>query len=111
MVVFDLNVHKYRPICQQKIIANTTGVLNSISFGAEEPVVILGDSTGKVHSLKLSPNLRKKNVPKEKASEKDGGPAEDARRLLEMEITKLKKILSQVISRDAKAESEGEEEY
>ena len=113
IVVFDLFVHKYRPICQQKIVANTTGVLNCISFNKIEPVVIVGDSTGMVHSLKLSPNLRKKSE-KGKDGGKDGddkGFAEDDKKVaLMLEVTKLKKILSQVIQRGATGEDSGEEE-
>ena len=37
------------------------GVLNQVAFNMEEPILIVGDSKGVVHSLKLSPNLRKKS--------------------------------------------------
>ena len=66
-----------------------------------------------VHSLKLSPNLRKKSE-KGKDGGKDGedkGFAEDDKKVaLMMEVTKLKKILSQVIQRGATGEDSGEEE-
>ena len=32
--------------------------LNHISFNATDPIIIVGDSKGVIHSLKLSPNLR-----------------------------------------------------
>ena len=32
--------------------------LNHISFNATDPIIIVGDSLGVIHSLKLSPNLR-----------------------------------------------------
>ena len=112
IVVFDLFVHKYRPICQQKIVANTTGVLNCISFNKIEPVIIVGDSTGMVHSLKLSPNLRKKSDKSNQGKDgEDKGFADDDKKVaLMMEVTKLKKILSQVIQRGATGEDSGEEE-
>ena len=76
-VVFDLSVNKYNPICNQvspilssfnirfnllflsqKILSSAQGSLNSLSFNPGEPLLILGDSLGVVHSMKLSPNLR-----------------------------------------------------
>ena len=89
IVVFDLFVHKYRPICQQKILSNAAGVLNCISFNKVEPVIIVGDSTGMVHSLKLSPNLRKKSEkPNQNKDGDDKGFAEDDKKVaLQMEVT------------------------
>ena len=59
-----------------------------------EPLVIVGDSGGKIHSLKLSPNLRKK--PRSKAAE-EAIKNDDMDALYKEEIVKLKKILSQVV--------------
>ena len=109
VVVLDLHVHKYRPICQQKILSTNEGILNSLSFNSVEPMVIVGDSLGRVHSLKLSPNLRKKTQIRErKADEKSYPGQEEEERLMakELEVTKLKKILSQVIPRGAVEEEE-----
>ena len=88
IVVFDLFVHKYRPICQQKILSNAAGVPNCISFNKVEPVIIVGDSTGMVHSLKLSPNLRKKSEkPNQNKDGDDKGFAEDDKKVaLQMEV-------------------------
>ena len=44
----------------QKIITSSDGGLNRIAFNTEEPVLVVGDTAGTIHSLKLSPNLRKK---------------------------------------------------
>jgi dynein intermediate chain 1 len=104
VVVFDLHVHKYRAICQQKIISVNDGVLNNLSFNPVDPVMIVGDSQGQVHCLKLSPNLRKKTVVVEKAQEEKPHPGqdeEDRRRLKMLEVTKLRKILSQIIPKGA----------
>jgi dynein intermediate chain 1 len=100
LVVFDLHVDKYRPICNQKIVTNS--VLNCISFNAVEPVVMVGDSVGQAHSLKLSPNLRKKTEDGKKDGEKEAGLTEEEhrRKQRELEVTKLKKVLSQVIQRE-----------
>merc|ERR1712032_1389451 len=67
VILYDLDITKYKPICSQKIVSFKVGVLNSLAFNNVEPLVIVGDSGGKVHSLKLSPNLRKK--PRSKAAE------------------------------------------
>ena len=58
--VFDIQLNKYRHICRQKVITSGEGGLNKIAFNTQEPIVVVGDTTGHIHSLKLSPNLRKK---------------------------------------------------
>ena len=76
--VFDLHINRYKQICKQvqsaltldtaivmeidfqKIITSSDGGLNRIAFNTEEPVLVVGDTAGTIHSLKLSPNLRKK---------------------------------------------------
>ena len=42
------------------VITSSDGGLNRIAFNTEEPVLVVGDTAGTIHSLKLSPNLRKK---------------------------------------------------
>ena len=58
--VFDLHINRYKQICKQKIITSHDGGLNRIAFNTSEPVIVVGDTAGTIHSLKLSPNLRKK---------------------------------------------------
>ena len=52
-------------------------------------MIIVGDSTGMVHSLKLSPNLRKKSEkPNQNKDGDDKGFAEDDKKVaLQMEVT------------------------
>ena len=57
-------------------------------------MIIAGDSRGLVHSLKLSPNLRKRNKKTEEAFR------ENMKLFSQMEHTKLDDILAQVIPRD-----------
>ena len=59
--IYDLYWNVYKPICVQRIIPRKTGRLNHISFNPSHPIIIVGDSKGQVHSLKLSPNLRKQS--------------------------------------------------
>ena len=94
VILYDLDITKYKPICSQKIVSFKVGVLNSLAFNNVEPLVIVGDSGGKVHSLKLSPNLRKK--PRSKAAE-EAIKNDDMEALYKEEIVKLKKILAQVV--------------
>ncbi|CAF0743555.1 unnamed protein product [Brachionus calyciflorus] len=85
--VFDLNVNKYEPICEQVVVQKKKTKLTHIAFNPNYPIIIVGDDRGNVTSLKLSPNLRKK--PKEKkGQEAPKGP--------EYEIPKLEKILALV---------------
>ena len=64
-----------------------------MAFNASEPVLIVGDSKGKVHSFKLSPNLRAKT--KEAAAFITNG---EMKAFQALEVLKMKKILEQVVS-------------
>ncbi len=57
--VWDLNINKYEPICEQAVISKKKAKLTHVSFNPFEPILILGDDRGNVISMKLSPNLRK----------------------------------------------------
>ena len=64
-----------------------------MAFNAAEPVLIVGDSKGRVHSFKLSPNLRVRTKEASSAIAR-GEPKE----FMELEVLKMKKILEQVVS-------------
>ena len=64
-----------------------------MAFNAAEPLLIVGDSKGRVHSFKLSPNLRIRT--KEASSAIAMGEEKVFRQL---EVKKMKKILEQVVS-------------
>jgi dynein intermediate chain 1 len=55
--VYDLSQNLHEPICAQKVVKRAS--LTNASFNAKDFVLIVGDDRGVVHSLKLSPNLRK----------------------------------------------------
>ena len=57
--VYDLNINKYEPICEQSVVAKKKTKLTHISFNPYHPMLVVGDDRGYVTSLKLSPNLRK----------------------------------------------------
>ncbi|XP_078368950.1 dynein intermediate chain 2, ciliary-like isoform X2 [Oculina patagonica] len=88
--VYDLNVNKYEPLCEQSVANKKRTKLTHLAFNPEYPVLVVGDDRGHVTSLKLSPNLRKATQPKEKAK----GP--------ENEMAKMEKLLSLVREPSAK---------
>ncbi|XP_056022767.1 dynein intermediate chain 2, ciliary-like isoform X4 [Ostrea edulis] len=90
MFVYDLNINKYEPLCEQMVAQKKKTKLTHIEFNPKDPIVIVGDDRGNVTSLKISPNLRK--LPKEKK----GAPPMDPKQKEENEIAKLDKILSMV---------------
>ena len=55
--IYDLYINKYNPICVQAVVPKKKAKLNHISFNQSHPIIIVGDSKGVVHCLKLSPNL------------------------------------------------------
>ena len=74
------------------MITRKLGVLNHIAFNRTEPVLLVGDSRGHVHTLKLSPNLRKRS--KESQSALNNGETKVFR---DLEVKKLEQIVSQVM--------------
>ncbi|TRY60448.1 hypothetical protein DNTS_028893 [Danionella cerebrum] len=82
--VFDLNINKYEALCQQKVVSKKTRLLH-VEFNPVHPILIVGDDRGRVISLKLSPNLRKK--PKEKKGQ-------ELPKGQEVEIAKMEQLLS-----------------
>ena len=76
----------------QKVISFSQGILNQIAFNNSEPLLVVGDSKGVVHSVKLSPNLRKRTKEAEEALKEN-----DEKMFKKLEVSKLEDILAQVI--------------
>ena len=68
-----------------------------------DPIIIVGDSTGTTHCLKLSPNLRKQNKEIKKAA-KNG----EEKLVRQLEIKKLERLLQQVSLNNRKTDSDDE---
>ncbi|XP_029672897.1 dynein intermediate chain 2, ciliary isoform X4 [Formica exsecta] len=85
VTVFDLNVNKYRPICNQQIVSKRKSKLTRLAFNNALPFIIVGDDKGTVNTLKLSPNLRIKVKPTKKQLHLSQ---------TELESMKLEKLLS-----------------
>ncbi|KYM96979.1 Dynein intermediate chain 2, ciliary [Cyphomyrmex costatus] len=85
VTVFDLNVNKYRPICNQQVVNKRKNKLTRLAFNNVLPFIIVGDNKGTVNTLKLSPNLRIKVKPTKKQLHLSH---------TELESMKLEKLLS-----------------
>ncbi|TRY67482.1 hypothetical protein TCAL_05969 [Tigriopus californicus] len=89
--VFDLHVDKYHPVCSQPIIPRKKARLNHVSFNLHHPILIVGDSKGTVHCVKLSPNLRRQTKEVKTALAN-----KEPKKALELEIKKLENLLAMV---------------
>ena len=63
-------INKYNPICVQAVVPKKKAKLNHISFNQSHPIIIVGDSKGVVHCLKLSPNLRRQSKEARRSPQK-----------------------------------------
>ncbi|KAI3385290.1 hypothetical protein SNEBB_009357 [Seison nebaliae] len=89
--IYDLNVNKYEPLCEQIVTTKKKAKLTHVKFNRFDPIIIVGDDRGEVSTFKLSPNLHK--MPKvKKGQDQLLGP--------EYETGKLDKLLAAV--RDVK---------
>eukprot|EP00118_Oscarella_pearsei_P010350 m.63130 g.63130 ORF g.63130 m.63130 type:complete len:701 (+) comp35145_c2_seq10:76-2178(+) len=86
--VFDLHINKYEAVCEQKVTRKKKSIATHIAFNPINPIIIVGDDSGNLTSLKLSPNLRKALADKNRSAE--------------TEIAKMDKLLSLV--REIKAD-------
>ncbi|KAK9878543.1 hypothetical protein WA026_022440 [Henosepilachna vigintioctopunctata] len=85
--VFDLNVNKYKSICEQAVVSKRRNKLTRMAFNYKLPIILVGDDKGCVTSLKLSPNLRIMCKPPKKQQHLDQ---------FTLQCMKLDKLLSLV---------------
>ena len=85
--VWDLAVNKRVPLCNQPIVKKSVKCTH-VCFNAAAPILLVGDSSGSVSSLKLSPNLRKVTPIPIPVQKKGDAPIPPPRRE-EVEIRKL----------------------
>jgi dynein intermediate chain 1 len=103
--VFDLNVNKIEPLCEQKVIKKAK--LTHIIFNPVEPIILVGDDKGGVVALKLSPNLRQLTVVESHKDPKTGDmkkPPTDPDELktwqqeeLDAEVDKLQLVIDRAL--------------
>ena len=89
--IYDLSINKYGPVCVQPIVHRKKARLNHIAFNTSHPVILVGDSSGMTHCLKLSPNLRRQNKEIKKALRD-----EEFSLVRKLEVKKLERLLEQV---------------
>lgn len=41
--VYDLNVNKYEPICEQAVVQKKKAKLTHVAFNPRQPIIIVGD--------------------------------------------------------------------
>jgi dynein intermediate chain 1 len=87
--VFDLSKNKREPLCAQRVVKRA-GLTNA-SFNTKDFILIVGDDRGAVHSLKLSPNLRKDDRSEEDRKEEVNVTDIDA-----IQKNKMVKVLSSI---------------
>lgn len=75
--VFDLAQNKREPLCAQKVVKKAR--LTNAAFNIKDFILIVGDDRGGVHSLKLSPNLRKPASAEE--VDKDSSDSEEKKEI------------------------------
>ena len=68
--LFDLSQNKREPLCAQKVVKRAR--LTNAAFNVKDYILIVGDDRGGVHSLKLSPNLRKFASAEEEIGKEEG---------------------------------------
>ena len=74
------------------MVSKKQGILNHIAFNLVEPLIVVGDSRGYIHSMKLSPNLRKRTKEAQLAFNN-----QDTKEFEQLEVKKLEQLLNQVI--------------
>jgi dynein intermediate chain 1 len=91
--VFDLAQNKHEPLADQRV--GKKAKLTHVQFNLTDPILIVGDERGTVHSLKLSPNLRKIDEPRDENGEiKPHDPQEH-------QLNRLKAILQATDSKSS----------
>ena len=86
-----MHFDKYQPICVQSVVSKRKAKLNHICFNPSHPIIIVGNSNGEIHSLKLSPNLRRQSKDVKIAT-----ISNDFTKAAFLEVKKLEDLLEQV---------------
>ncbi|OHT12342.1 Dynein intermediate chain 2, ciliary-related protein [Tritrichomonas foetus] len=68
LFIYDLAVKRYEEICKTEVVEANDGALTSVRFHPKYPIILVGDDKGRIHSMKLSPNIRR-NTKIEKEEE------------------------------------------
>jgi dynein intermediate chain 1 len=59
LFVYDIAVSRYTEISKTEVVESGEGGLTAVRFHPKWPIVLIGDEKGRIHALKMSPNLRR----------------------------------------------------
>jgi len=59
LFIYDISLNRYKEICRTDVVESNEGSLTSVCFHPKWPMILVGDEKGRIHAMKLSPNLRK----------------------------------------------------
>jgi dynein intermediate chain 1 len=59
LIIYDISLNRYKEICKTDVVETVDGGLTAIRFHPKWPVILVGDEKGRVHAMKMSPNLRR----------------------------------------------------
>ena len=86
LFIYDIAVNRYTEICKTEVVEANDGSLTSVAFHPKWPIILVGDDKGRIHSMKLSPNLRKNSKIEKEEAERNkmskGSSSKDSRGLL-----------------------------
>jgi len=58
LFIYDIDINRYEAICRTPVVETQDGALTAVCFHPKWPVILIGDEKGRIHALKLSPNMR-----------------------------------------------------
>ena len=70
LFIYDIAVNRYKEICKTDVVEAGDGGLTSLRFHPKWPMVIVGDEKGRIHAMKLSPNLRRNTKTEKEEAER-----------------------------------------
>jgi dynein intermediate chain 1 len=59
LFVYDVAVSRYTEICKTEVVESGDGSLTAVRFHPKWPILVVGDEKGRIHAVKMSPNLRR----------------------------------------------------
>jgi dynein intermediate chain 1 len=71
LFIYDIVVNRYAEICKTEVVESGDGGLTALRFHPKWPVLVIGDEKGRVHAMKMSPNLRRNTKTQKEEEERN----------------------------------------
>jgi dynein intermediate chain 1 len=71
LFVYDIVMNRYAEICKTEVVEYGDGGLTALRFHPKWPVLVIGDEKGRVHAVKMSPNLRRNTKTQKEEEERN----------------------------------------